>query len=257
MDAPGANARSLAFSSSSEPRLWWHRLPRSDYVPPIYANLSEQEWQFLQDWYSETSRAELVGECGIPIMSLLHGLIMGSGIRRIVQLGTHAGYSTLLLGFFLRQMHADRGLVTFEISERFCAYTRGWIERVGLISFVKVELRSSLDPVSTGVVREYLGGAPELVFVDSSHEYASTLAELDLWYPEVAPGGFIVLHDASEFATSFDVTQEGGVRRALRDWRRAHPEAESFCLNGSVRAQESREMIYQDFCGAGLIQKPA
>ena len=257
MDALEANSRSLAFSSSSEPRLWWHRLPRSDYVPPIYANLSEREWQFLQDWYLETSREDLVGECAVPIMSLLHGLIMGSGIRRIVQLGTHAGYSTLLLGFFLRQMNAGRGLVTFEIGERLCVYTRGWIERVGLGPFVQVELRSSLDPASPGVAQEYSGGAPELVFIDSSHEYASTLAELELWYPALAPGGFIVLHDASEFATSFDVTQKGGVRRALCDWRRAHPEAETFCLNGNVRAQESQGMIYQDFCGAGLIQKPA
>jgi len=257
MDALEANPRSLAFSSSSEPRLWWHRLLRSDYVPPIYANLSEQEWQFLHDWYAETSRENLVGECAVPIMSLLHGLIMGSGIRRIVQLGTHAGYSTLLLGFFLRQMNAVRGLVTFEIGERLCDYTRGWIERAGLGPFVRVELRSSLEPSSTGVAGKYLNGAPELVFVDSSHEYASTLAELELWYSALAPGGFIVLHDASEFATSFDVTQKGGVRRALRDWRQTHPEAEVFSINGHVRAQESAGMIYQDFCGAGLIQKPA
>jgi cephalosporin hydroxylase len=120
-----------------------------------------------------------------------------------------------------------------------------------------VELRSSLEPASLAIAGEYLSGAPELVFVDSSHEYASTLAELELWYPALAPGGFIVLHDASEFATSFDVTQKGGVRRALGDWRQTHPEAETFCLNGNIRAQQSENMIYQDFCGAGLIQKPA
>ena len=65
-------------------------------------------------------------------MSLLHGLVMGSSIRRIVQLGTHAGYSTLLLGFFLRQMNASRGLCTFEIGESLCVYTQGWLERAGL-----------------------------------------------------------------------------------------------------------------------------
>ena len=99
-------------------------------------------------------------------------------------------------------------------------------------------------------------GAPELIFIDSSHEYAGTLAELDLWYPELAPGGFIVLHDSSEFAASFDATKQGGVRRALHEWRQAHPEAETFSMNHNVRAQETPGMIYQDFCGAGLIQKP-
>lgn len=256
MTAPEAHLRSRAFSSSSEPRFWWHRLSRSDYVPPIYANLNEQEWQFLQDWYAETSRQDLVGECAVPIMSLLHGLIMGSSIRRIVQLGTHAGYSTLLLGFFLRQMNASRGLFTFEIGEPLCLYTRGWLERTGLTAFVHVEFRSSLDPSSPNLAREYLGDAPELVFIDSSHEYGDTLAELEAWYPALAPGGLIVLHDSSKFAAGFDVTQKGGVRRALREWRESHPNVESFSLNHDVAAIETPQMIYKDFCGVGLIQKP-
>ena len=256
MAAPEPQPRSLGFSSSSEPRFWWHRLPRSDYVPPIYANLNEQEWQFLQDWYAETSRKDLLGECAVPIMSLLHGLVMGSSIRRIVQLGTHAGYSTLLLGFFLRQMNAKRGLCTFEIGEPLCLYTRGWLQRAGLTDFVQVEFGSSLDSASPNIAQEYLGGAPEMVFIDSSHEYGNTRAELDAWYPELAPGGLIVLHDSSEFAAGFDVTAKGGVWRALREWRRSHPEVESFSLNHDVRAIETPEMIYKDFCGAGLIQKP-
>src|SRR6266550_231873 len=256
MTAPETLGRSLALSASQEPRFWWHRLPRSNYVPPIYANLTDQEWQLLQDWFEETTRQNLIGECVIPIMSVLHGLIMGSGIRRIVQLGTHAGYSTLLLGFFVRQMNPGHGLVTFEIGERLCDYTRDWIERVGLGPFVQVELRSSLDPDSPGVAGEYLGGAPELIFLDSSHEYKQTLDELDAWYPVLAPGGLIVLHDTSEFAASFDVTQQGGVHRALREWREAHPEIELISLNRKVLAMETPQMIYQDFCGAGLIQKP-
>ena len=54
-----------------------------------------------------------------------------------------------------------------------------------------------------------------MVFIDSSHEYWNTRAELDAWYPALAPGGLIVLHDSSEFAAGFDVTAKGGVRRAL------------------------------------------
>jgi len=66
----------------------------------------------------------------------------------------------------------------------------------------------------------------------------------------------IVLHDTSEFAASFDVTQQGGVRRALREWREAHPESEVISLNRNVPAMETPGMVYQDFCGVGLIQKP-
>lgn len=248
--------RSRAFSSAAEARFWWHRVPQHDYVPPIYAGLTDAEWELMSDWYTDTTRENLIGECAVPVMSLLHGLIMGNGIRRLVQLGTFSGYSTLLLGFFLRQMGAERGLCTFEIGEPLCAYTQRWVSRAALDSFIKIELRSSLDPAAPGVAAEYLRGAPELIFVDSAHEYASTLAELEFWYPALAVGGFIVLHDTSVFAAGFDVTEKGGVRRALREWRVAHPEAESFFINETVSAQETAGLVYQDFCGAGLIQKP-
>ncbi|MGI8890499.1 MAG: O-methyltransferase [Chthoniobacterales bacterium] len=254
--ATEANQRSLAFATSKEPRLWWHRLPRSRYVPPIYATLSDAEWDLLQEWFTETTRQNLIGECVVPIMSILQGLIMGSGIQRIVQLGTHAGYSSLLLGFSLRQMQAQHGLFSFEIDEPLCQFAREWLSRAGLESYVRVELRSSLDPLASELARDYLGGAPELVFLDSSHEYQQTLDELAVWYPGLSPGGMIVLHDTSEFAASFDVTREGGVHRALREWRELHPDIEVISLNRTVPAMETPGMVYQDFCGVGLIQKP-
>src|ERR1700745_3872110 len=62
--------RSLAFSSSAEPRFWWHRLASSNYVPPVYSDLTEEEWRIIRDWFAETSRGrELTGECAVPIMS--------------------------------------------------------------------------------------------------------------------------------------------------------------------------------------------
>ncbi|MEY2504751.1 MAG: hypothetical protein QOG27_1031, partial [Verrucomicrobiota bacterium] len=71
--------------------------------------------------------------------------------------------------------------------------------------------------------REYLGGDPELIVLDSSHEYQATLDELDLWYPALAAGGLLILHDVSRFAVDFDVTKQGGVLRAFTEWRKAHP----------------------------------
>ena len=256
MSASGEQARSRSFTSSAEPRFWWHRLPGADYVPPIYAGLTTEEWQLMADWYADTSREELIGECAVPVMSLLQGFIGGSNIRRVVQLGTHSGYSALLLGFYLRQSGARQGLITFEIGELLVSYTRSWVERAGLTDYVHVEHRSSLDDQSAAVAREYLGGAPQLVFVDSSHEYGSTLAELEAWYPKLAPGGLMVLHDSSEVAAEFDATQQGGVRRALHEWRTLHPGIETFSLNHDAGEIDAMGLVYKDFCGAGLIQKP-
>ena len=227
-----------------------------DYVPPVYAWLTDDEWAVIADWYTETDRSAQIGEAAVPLISLLHGVVMGNRAARIVQLGTHAGYSALLLGFMLRRMGARRGLFTLDIDRAFCEIARGWLKRAGLLDFVQVSEGSSLDAASLTRARDYLDGAPELVILDSSHEYRATLQELDLWYAELAPGGLLVVHDVSRFAQSFDVTQSGGVRRAFDEWRAANPTAETFLLNGEARSMDLPRPLYKDACGVGLIHKP-
>lgn len=236
--------------------MWWHRRVGSDYVPPIYSCLTDAEWLLMREWFADTSERNWGGECAVPLMSLLQGLVMGNIIKRIVQLGTFAGYSALLLGFFLRRMGARHGLFSLEIGANLCEYTRGWLARADLLDFVRIEHGSSLDTASPGLALEYLGGAPGLIFIDSSHEYEATAQELEAWYPVLASGGLIVLHDTSKFATGFDVTQSGGVARALREWRRKYPDAGIFSLNAGVDVMEPPPPVYQDACGVSLIQKP-
>jgi predicted O-methyltransferase YrrM len=253
---PGDPSRSRAWKDNPHPRYWWHRLPGNDYVPPIYAELSEDEWSVLRDWYAETDRNGPIGECAVPLMSLLHGLVTGNRLARIAQLGTCAGYSALLLGWTLRRMNAPRGLFTLDLDPAMCDLSRRWIRRAGLENFLEIAEGSSLDIASIEAARKYFGGAPQLIIVDSSHEYRSTLAELDLWYPLLAPGGILVLHDVSEFAAGFDVTGEGGVRRAFSEWRIAHADIETFSLNENSRSMDAARPAYQDACGVGLIHKP-
>jgi predicted O-methyltransferase YrrM len=253
---PGDSSRSRACKENPHPRYWWHQLPGNDYVPPVYSDLNEDEWTVLREWYAETDRNGPIGECAVPLISLLHGIVMGNRVSRIAQLGTCAGYSALLLGWMLRRMGARRGLFSLDLDPAMCELARRWIARAELQDFVQVAEGNSLEPTSIEAARKYLGGDPELIVLDSSHEYRSTLAELDLWYAALAPGGLLVLHDVSEFAAGFDVTSEGGVRRAFAEWRKAHPEAETFSLNSASRSMEEARPLYKDACGVGLIHKP-
>jgi predicted O-methyltransferase YrrM len=253
---PADSSRSRAWKDNPHSRYWWHRLPGNDYVPSVYSELSEGEWTVLQEWYAETDRSGPIGECAVPLISLLHGLVMGNRISRIAQLGTCAGYSALLLGWMLRRLNAPRGLFTLDLDPAMCALSRGWIGRAGLDDFVEVAEGNSLDDRSIVAAREYLKGDPELILLDSSHEYQATLAELDLWYAALAPGGLLILHDVSEFAVDFDVTRQGGVRRAFTEWRKGHPEVEALSLNGDSRSMEAQRPLYKDACGLGLIHKP-
>jgi predicted O-methyltransferase YrrM len=189
-------------------------------------------------------------------MSLLHGLVTGNRLARIAQLGTCAGYSALLLGWMLRRMNAPRGLFSLDLDPAMCELSRRWIGRANLENFVEIAQGSSLDIASIDAARKYFGGAPQLIILDSSHEYQSTVAELELWYPVLAPGGILVLHDVSEFAGGFDVTGEGGVRRAFVEWRKAHSNVETFLLNSESRSMDAARPGYQDACGVGLIHKP-
>ena len=153
-------------------------------------------------------------------------------------------------------MRAYHGLFTLEIRASLCEYAHGWLARADLLDFVWIEHRSSLDSKSPGLAMDYLGQAPELILIDSSHEYEATAQQLEAWYPVLAPGGFIALHDTSKFAASFDATHAGGVARALKEWRRKHPAVEAFSLNAEIDVMEPPPPVYQDACGVGLIQKP-
>lgn len=249
--------RSRGWGEHKGARYWWHSLPGVDYVPPVYSDLSGEEWALLDDWYEETDESGPIGECAVPLVSFLHGLVMGNRVSRIVQLGTCAGYSAMLLGFMLRRMKAPNGLFSLDIDAAICEMARGWITRAGLQEYVEIAERNSLAPESPQAAREYLSGHPELIIFDSSHEYQATLAELDLWYQELEAGGLIVLHDVSRFAESFDVTRSGGVRRAFDDWRAANPTVETFLLNGEARSMAGPRPLYKDACGLGLIHKPS
>ena len=253
---PENSSRSRAWQHNPHPRYWWHRLSGNDYVPPVYSDLSDEEWNVLRDWYAETDRNGPIGECAVPLISLLHGLVMGNRVTRIAQMGTCAGYSALLLGWMLRRMNAQRGLFSLDHDPAMCELTRAWIDRADLRDFVEIAEGSSLETQSIDTARKYFGGNPELIILDSSHEYESTVKELDLWYAALAPGGVLVLHDVSEFAAGFDVTGQGGVRRAVAEWRQQHPEVETFSLNSESRSMEEERPLYKDACGVGLIHKP-
>lgn len=248
--------RSRAWRENPRPRYWWHHLPGMDFVPSVYSDLNQAEWITLREWYEETDRDGPIGECVVPLISLLQGLVMGNRASRIVQLGTCAGYSALLLGWMLRRMNAMHGLFGLDLDPAMCDISRRWIARASLEDFVEIAQRNSLDPQSPIAAREYLQGAPELILLDSSHEYQATLDELDLWYAALEPGGLLALHDVSTFAADFDVTHQGGVKRAFAEWRKAHPDAETFCLNGDARTMDLPRPFYKDACGVGLVHKP-
>lgn len=229
----------------------------NSYVPPVYSFLNEDEWQVMEECFMDTDMRYGLGtdECGVPALSVLQGFIMGSGITRIVQCGHFIGYSTLLIGYMLRKMGARKGLFSIDMDADVTEYTRSWVTRAGLIDQVVLHVSDSAGLDLPHLAQQcFSGNGIQLVFIDSSHQYQHTLTELDLWFPALEPGGLLVLHDVSRFASTFDMTKQGGPLRAITEWCAVHG-LSFLMLNGFVKGGSPGQYAYADGCGVGLIQK--
>lgn len=98
----------------------------------------------------------------IPIVApetgqLLHALALARGARRIVEVGTAIGVSTL---YMARALPADGTLVSFEIDESRHAAAHGYLGRAGLLERVELRLQDARAGLAT------LEGPFEMAFID-------------------------------------------------------------------------------------------
>lgn len=249
------NERSLKFNNNSGRRYWWFNIPENNYIPPIYSFLKDEEWDIIEEWYQETDEKNLIAECNVSLMCVLQGFVMGNGISRILQFGTSVGYSTLLFGFMLRHMDKKNSLVTIDIDEVANNFTKKYIKKSSLEDYVKVITADSSDPSLPEECIEYLKGNPQIVLIDSSHQYEHTLRELNLWYNHLMPNALIFMHDTSIKAKEYDSTGKGGVSRALSEWTIKNDD-NRININKSITIEATKDdLIYLDGCGVGIIQK--
>ena len=98
----------------------------------------------------------------IPIVvpetgALLHVLALASGARRILEVGTAIGVSTLYLA---RAGPDDGQVVTFEIDEQRQAAARSYLERAGVADRVDLRLQDAREGLAA------LEGPFDMAFVD-------------------------------------------------------------------------------------------
>jgi len=250
-------SRSRVFRNDAHGRFWWHHLHGTDYVPSIYQVLTDDEWQLMEDWYAATLAADSIGEINVPAMSILQGLISGGGLSRVVQLGGYYGYSGLLMGFWLRHMGQGGKLISIDIDPAATAFSQEWIDRAGLQETVLLMLSDSAAPQAlTDTVATFEGRMPQLILLDSSHQYEHTLRELDLWVPAMDPQTIMLLHDTSTYARTWDQGGKGGVQKALDDWLPGREDVAFMNLNRRVgEPGVSDDLTYRDGVGLGILQK--
>jgi predicted O-methyltransferase YrrM len=145
---------------------------------------------------------------------LLELLVRMRDARRILEIGTLGGYSTIWLA---RGMAPDRRLVTLERAPGYAEVARANVARAGLADVVDVRVGPALETLPVLAPED---GAPfDVVFVDadkqSSVEYARWALRL------AAPGGVIVFDNVVRDGALGDAASDDprvcGVR-ALHDF---------------------------------------
>lgn len=118
---------------------------------------------------------------------LLYLLARAMGARRILEIGTLGGYSTIWLG---RALPADGRLVTLEMEAKHAAVAAANLARAGLAQVVQIRLGPALDTLRELVAA---GDDPfDLIFIDADKPgYADYLT----WSLKLARRGSLIIAD--------------------------------------------------------------
>jgi cephalosporin hydroxylase len=107
---------------------------------------------------------------------------------KIIELGVRTGNSTCC---WLAAIEEQDGGHLWSVDADPPQVPRSWLaeERWTVLT------ADDRDPAVAGVIAEGTHPGADILFIDTSHEYEHTLAELALYVRMVRPGGTVLLHD--------------------------------------------------------------
>ncbi|MDR3402710.1 MAG: O-methyltransferase [Chthoniobacter sp.] len=172
---------------------------------------SEQTWEAVDEYLSAQlgmndavldHALKASAEGGLPEIQvsatqgkLLHLLARMQGARRILEMGTLGGYSTIWLA---RALPADGRLVTLEFDPKHAAVARANLVRADLDELVDVRVGPALETLPE-LAKE--GGAPfDLIFIDADKENYPGYFQ---WAMRLARRGTMIIAD--------NIVRQGGV----------------------------------------------
>lgn len=158
--------------------------PLTEPVVEYLNRMFPAEDALLAELKSEAEKA------GIPPIQIspeqgafMQVLLRGMGARRVIEIGTLAGYSAIIMG---RALPEDGRLVTVERDPFHAEFARGYIEKAGLAGKIEVRTGAAADVLE----RELQGSGPyDFAFIDADKPGYTRYLELIL--PMMRPGGLI------------------------------------------------------------------
>ena len=156
---------------------------------------------------------ESTGPAGMPPIevSAQHGHLLGllariSGSRRVLEIGTLAGYSTICLA---RAVGPDGQVVTLEYEPRHAEVARANLARAGVGDRVEVIEGAALDTLAA------LDGPFDMFFIDADKENNPSYVEAAVGL--AAPGALIVVDNITRNGRVLDPAPDDLQAAAVRD----------------------------------------
>ncbi len=172
---------------------------------------------------------ESTGPAGMPAIEVSpqHGHLLSllariSGARRVLEIGTLAGYSTICLA---RGTGPDGRVVTCEYEPRHAEVARANLVRAGLGDRVEVIVGAALDTLAT------LDGPFDMFFIDADKENNPAYVEAAVGL--AAPGALIVVDNVTRNGRVLDPAPDDLQATAVRDtlaMMGAHPRLDTAAI---------------------------
>jgi predicted O-methyltransferase YrrM len=188
--------------------------------------MAKDQWTEVDQYFSERliptdpileAALETSVTAGLPAISvspnqgkLLQMLAQIVGARRILEIGTLGGYSTIWLA---RGLHSGGHLVTLEVNPDHARIAQVNISRAGLQAVVEVRIGNALETLPE--VAAEPGGPFDMIFVDADKQNIPTYFE---WALKLSrPGTLIIVDNVVRDGAVIDVESSDpsvqGVRR--------------------------------------------
>jgi caffeoyl-CoA O-methyltransferase len=137
---------------------------------------------------------------------LLELLVYGIGAKRVLELGTYSGYSSLSMAAALAEGgHID----TCEVDEKHAEVARRYIERSQYADRITVHLGPALETI------ERLGGEFDFVFIDADKENYGAYYEALL--PRLTPHGLMAIDNTLWSGRVLGESDDSADTRAIRE----------------------------------------
>lgn len=157
-------------------------------LTPYLHRVGLRDHALLADLRAETAahplaRMQVAAEEG----QLLGFLVRLTGARRIIEVGTFTGYSSLCMALALPD---DGEILCCDVSDEYTTIARRYWERAGVSNRIRLALAPALDTLGQ-LLREGQAGRVDMMFIDADKEHYPDYVELGLQL--LKPGGLLVV----------------------------------------------------------------